>query len=142
MSWHQTIIQGSLGKDPELRYLQSGTAVCNFSVAVNERWRDRKSNEWKEKTTWYRVAAWDSLAETCNTHLQKGSSVLVVGNAAARAWVNNDGDAVASLEVTARDVRFLGGQSGGGRQQRGQQQQRPQRQQQGQSNANPDDVPF
>ena len=56
MSWHQTIIVGNLGRDPELRYLQSGTAVCNLNVAVSESWSDRQSGERREKTTWYRVA--------------------------------------------------------------------------------------
>ena len=112
MSWHQTIVQGNLGRDPELRYLKSGTAVCNFSVAVSERWKDGKSNEQREKTTWYRVAAWGTLGESCNTYLEKGSGVLVAGTVSARGYTNNDGDPVASLELTAREVRFLGGQQG------------------------------
>ena len=124
MSWHQTIIVGNLGGDPELRYLQSGRAVCNLSVAVNESWRDRNSGEQRERTTWYRVAAWGPLAETCNTYLSKGSQVMVIGNVSARGYLNNNGEAAASLDLTARDVRFLGGrgdQSGdyGGGQQRG-----------------------
>ena len=130
MSWHQTIIVGNLGGDPELRYLQSGRAVCNFSVAVSERWRDRQSNEQQERTTWYRVAVWGAQAENCNTYLAKGRRVLVTGNVSARAYINNNGEAAASLDLNARDVRFLssrgedggdfqggGGQrSGGGRQ--------------------------
>ena len=64
MSWHQTIIVGNLGGDPELRYMQNGRAVCNFSVAVSERWRDRQTNEQQERTTWYRVAVWGPQAET------------------------------------------------------------------------------
>ena len=126
MTWHQTIIVGNLGGDPELRYLQSGQAVCNFSVAVSERWRDRNSGEQRERTTWYRVAAWGPLAETCNTYLAKGRQVMVTGNVNARGYINNSGEAAASLDLTARDVRFLGnrgdqgGDYGGG----GQQQQR------------------
>jgi len=72
MSWHQTIIVGNLGGDPELRYMQNGRAVCNFSVAVSERWRDRQTNEQQERTTWYRVAVWGPQAENCNTYLAKG----------------------------------------------------------------------
>ena len=127
MTWHQTIIVGNLGGDPELRYLQSGQAVCNFSVAVSERWRDRNSGEQRERTTWYRVAAWGPLGETCNTYLAKGRQVMVTGNVAARGYINNNGEAAASLDLTARDVRFLGGRGGGdqgggdygGQQQRG-----------------------
>ncbi|MYD08994.1 MAG: single-stranded DNA-binding protein [Chloroflexi bacterium] len=114
MSWHQTIIVGNLGGDPELRYLQSGRAVCNFSVAVSERWRDRQSEEQREKTTWYRVAVWGPQAETCNTYLSRGRQVMVIGNVQARGYVNNNGEAAASLDLTARDVRFLGGRDGGG----------------------------
>ena len=126
MTWHQTIIVGNLGGDPELRYLQSGQAVCNFSVAVSERWRDRNSGEQRERTTWYRVAAWGPLAETCNTYLSKGRQVMVTGNVNARGYINNSGEAAASLDLTARDVRFLGNRGdqggdygGGGQQQRG-----------------------
>lgn len=121
MTWHQTIIVGNLGGDPELRYLQSGQAVCNFSVAVSERWRDRQSGEQRERTTWYRVAAWGPLGETCNSYLSRGRQVMVIGNVAARGYVNNNGEAAASLDLTAREVRFLGNrgdseQGGGNRQ--------------------------
>ena len=109
MTWHQTIVVGNLGGDPELRYLQSGQAVCNFSVAVSERWRDRNTNEQRERTTWYRVAAWGGLGETCNQYLSRGRQVMVIGNVQARGYVNNNGEAAASLDLTARDVRFLGG---------------------------------
>jgi single-strand DNA-binding protein len=110
---------GNLGGDPELRYLQSGRAVCNFSVAVSERWRDRQTEDQREKTTWYRVAVWGNQAETCNTYLSRGRQVMVIGNVQARGYVNNNGEAAASLDLTAREVRFLGGRDGGGNQQGG-----------------------
>lgn len=117
MTWHQTVIVGNLGGDPELRYMQNGRAVCNFSVAVTDRWRDRQTNEQQEKTTWYRVAVWGGQAETCNTYLSRGRQVMVIGNVAARGYINNNGEAAASLDLTARDVRFLsGGRDGGGQQ--------------------------
>ena len=116
MTWHQTIIVGNLGGDPELRYMQNGRAVCNFSVAVSEKWRDRQSQEQREKTTWYRVAVWGGQAETCNTYLAKGRQVMVTGNVSARGYMNNNGEAAASLDLTARDVRFLGGRDGGDQQ--------------------------
>lgn len=108
MSWHQTIIVGNVGRDPELKYLASGVPVCNFTVAVNERWTDSGTNEQKEKTTWYRVACWRKLAETANQYVHKGMQVMVVGNVEARAYTDNSGQPAASLELTARDVRFLG----------------------------------
>jgi len=116
MTWHQTIVVGNLGGDPELKYMQSGSAVCNFSVAVSERWKDRQTNENREKTTWYRVAVWGPQAESCNQYLQKGSQVMVTGNVSARGYMNNNGEAAASLDLTARDVRFLsrGGNAGQG----------------------------
>ena len=116
MSWHQTIIVGNLGGDPELRYMQNGRAVCNFSVAVSERWRDRQTNEQREKTTWYRVAVWGNQAEPCNTYLARGRQVMVIGNVQARGYTNNNGEAAASLDMTAREVRFLGGRDGGDQQ--------------------------
>jgi len=112
MTWHQTIIVGNLGNDPELRYLQSGAAVCSFNVAVNESWTDRQTNERRDKTTWYRVSAWNQLGETCNQYLAKGRQVMVVGTVEARGYVNNAGEAAASLDMRARDVRFLGGREG------------------------------
>jgi single-strand DNA-binding protein len=106
--WAQTIIIGNVGRDPELRYLPSGVPVCNFTVAVTERWTDSSSNEQKEKTNWYRVACWRRLAETANQYVRKGMQVMVVGNVEARAYTDNAGQPAASLELTARDVRFLG----------------------------------
>lgn len=109
MSWHQTIIVGFLGSEPELRYLQSGAAVCSFSVAVSESWTDRQTNQKQERTTWYKVSAWNQLGETCNAHLSKGRQVMVIGTVEARGYTNHAGEAAASLELRARDVRFLGG---------------------------------
>lgn len=113
MSWHQTIVVGNLGGDPELKYMQNGKAVCNFSVAVSESWKDRNTNEQREKTTWYRVAVWGGQAEACNTYLAKGKQVLVVGNVSARGYLNN-GEASASLDLTATSVQFLSSASQGG----------------------------
>ncbi len=119
MTWHQTIIVGNLGSDPDLKYLQSGAAVCSFNVAVNETWTDRQTNERRDKTTWYRVSAWNQLGETCNQYLSKGRQVMVVGTVESRAYVNNAGEAAASLELRARDVRFIGGRESGGQGQQG-----------------------
>ncbi|MBI5668671.1 MAG: single-stranded DNA-binding protein [Chloroflexi bacterium] len=108
MAWHQTIIIGNVGRNPELRYLQSGTAVCDFSVAVSESWTDSSTNERREKTTWYRVSAWGRLGEICNQYLEKGRQVMVVGTVEARAYTDKSGQPAASLDLRARDVRFLG----------------------------------
>ena len=109
MTWHQTVAVGNLGGDPELKYMQSGDAVCNFSVAVSEKWNDKRSGEQRESTTWYRVAVWGAQAEACNKYLRKGSKVLVTGTVSARAYTGKGGDAEASLDMRAFNVRFLDG---------------------------------
>ena len=113
MSYEQTIIIGNVGREPEMRYTANGTAVTNFSVAVNRRWKD-KDGKPVEKTKWFRITAWGKLAETCNQYLSKGRQVLVVGEIDASAYTNQAGEPVASLELTAREVKFLSGKSNGG----------------------------
>lgn len=106
--FQKTIIVGNLGRDPEMRYTPSGVPVTTFSVAVNRRWTDQQGQP-QEKTTWFRVTAWRKLAELCNQYLSKGRQVLVEGDIDASAWLGQDGQPRASLELTARTVRFLGG---------------------------------
>jgi single-strand DNA-binding protein len=106
-AFEQTIIIGNVGRSPELRYTQSGTPVCDFSVAVTSRWRDSQTNEQREKTNWYRVTAWRGLAEVCSKYVTKGMSVMVSGDVKASAYMGNDGEPRASLDLTARDVQFL-----------------------------------
>jgi len=107
--YQHTVIVGNLGQDPEMRYTQSGDAVTSFSVAVNRKWTNQDGSP-GEKTTWFRVSAWRKLAETCNQYLSKGRLVLVEGDVSASAWTPRDGgDPRASLELTARNVKFLGG---------------------------------
>jgi single-strand DNA-binding protein len=103
--FQKSIIVGNLGQDPEMRYTPSGKAVTNFTVAVNRKWTNQ-SGEQQEKVTWFRVAAWDKLAELCNQYLSKGRLVLVEGEVEANAYTNQEGEAKASLELTARNVRF------------------------------------
>ncbi len=111
--YQQVVIVGNLGSDPEMRFTPTGVPVTSFSVAVNRRWTD-SNGEQKEKTTWFRVTAWRKLAELCNQYLSKGRLVLVEGEIDASAWLDNQGNPRATLELTARNVRFLGGGNGGG----------------------------
>ncbi len=106
--YQYTVLVGNVGRDPELRYTPSGVAVCDFSVAVNKRWTDNSTSEQREKTTWFRVTCWRGLAETVSQYVKKGRQVLVTGEVDASAWSDNDGNPRASLEITARDVKFLG----------------------------------
>jgi single-strand DNA-binding protein len=112
--YQYTIIIGNVGRDPEMRYTQSGVAVADFSVAVSRRWTDRNSNEQREKTTWFRVSAWRGLAETVNQYVHKGMQVMVTGEVDASAYAGQDGTPRATLEITARDIQFLGRRGEGG----------------------------
>jgi single-strand DNA-binding protein len=106
--YQKTIIVGHLGRDPEMRYTPSGVPVTSFSVATNRRWTGSDGQQ-QEKTTWFRVTAWRRLAETCNQYLSKGRLVLVEGEIDTSAWLSQDGEARATLELNARTVQFLGG---------------------------------
>ena len=109
MTWHQTIIVGNLGRDPEVRFFQDGNSVCTFRVAVNENWRDRRTGERRERTTWYQVSAWGLLGEACQRNLSRGSRVMVIGSVSVRSYLNRDGQPAASLDMRSREVRFLDG---------------------------------
>ena len=118
MAFCKIMLIGNLGRDPEMRYLPSGSAVCNFSVAVTDRWT--KDGERQERTTWYRVAAFGKLAEVCNEYLAKGRKVLVEGRlnsdpetGGPRVYQKNDGSYGASFEVTAASVEFLSARGDG-----------------------------
>lgn len=104
---NQLTITGNLTADPESRFTPSGAQVTAFGVAVNKRWKS-KDGQPQEKVTFFRVSAWNSLAEVCEKYLVKGSKVLVVGEMEpARGYKRQDGEIGASLEVTANSVEFL-----------------------------------
>lgn len=106
------VLIGNLGSDPEMRYTPTGQAVCSFSVAVNRRWTDAQGQS-HDETTWYRVSTWGKLAETCSQYLAKGRMVLVEGDRIkVNPYLNREGQAAASLEITAQTVKFLGGRDG------------------------------
>jgi single-strand DNA-binding protein len=117
--FHKVILVGNLGRDPELRYTPSGQAVANLSVATNRRFTDN-SGEQREVTVWFRVSVWGKQAETVNQYLRKGRQVLVEGrlnpdeNGNPRIWTRQDGSPAASYEISAQDVRFLGGRDEAG----------------------------
>lgn len=105
--YQQITIVGNLGRDPEMKYTSTGSAVTEFSVAVNE--RRKKGDNWVDETTWFRVSCWGRLAETTNQYLSKGRQVMVVGTVKVNPYIANDGNARATLEVNAREVKFLQG---------------------------------
>lgn len=107
--YQNTVVVGHLGRDPEMRYLPSGTPVTSFSIATTRKWSDAEGQP-QEKTTWFRVSVFGKQAEVCNQYLAKGRLVLVAGEIDASAWSDKTtGEARASLELRARTVRFLGG---------------------------------
>jgi len=112
--YQKLILIGRLGRDPEMRYTPDGTPVTSFSVATDRRWTDA-SGQSQERTVWFRITAWRRLAETCNQFLSKGRLVMVEGEIAEpRVYQARDGEYRASLDVTARNVKFLGGRGDSG----------------------------
>jgi len=109
--WQQVIIVGNVGRAEDLKYLQSGVAVLNFSVAVSS--VSGTGDQRQEKTTWFRVAAWRQLAESLAPYITKGKQVMVVGTVDARPYADNSGQPAASLELTAREIRLLGNRGEG-----------------------------
>ncbi len=107
MSFNKIIIVGNLGRDPELRYTPQGDAVCNFSVAVNEKKRD-KAGELQDITSWFRVTLWRRQAENAAKYLTKGSPIYIEGRLHVDEWTDRDGKNRYTLEVTGTDMQFLG----------------------------------
>jgi single-strand DNA-binding protein len=112
MSFNKIIIVGNLGRDPELRYTPQGVAVCNFSVATNEKKRD-KSGELQDVTTWFRVTLWRNQAENASKYLTKGSPVYVEGRLGLEEWTDRDGNNRYTLEVQGTEMHFIGGRGEG-----------------------------
>lgn len=108
MSFNKIIVVGNLGRDPELRYTPQGNAVCDFSVATNEKRRD-KSGELQSVVTWFKITLWNKQAETASKYLTKGSSVYIEGRLRIEEWTDRDGNNRYSLEVNATDMQFLSG---------------------------------
>lgn len=103
---NKVIAIGNLGKDPETRYLPSGVAVCNFSIAVSESWKDKQTGEQKERTEWINIETWGGIAEACQKYLSKGSQCYVEGKMQTDKW-EKDGVTRYSTKVRADNVQFL-----------------------------------
>lgn len=107
MSFNKVILVGNLGRDPELRYTSQGTPVCTFSIATNERRKDR-NGEVQDQTTWFRITLWQKRAEAASQYLAKGMPVYIEGRLRAEEYVDRDGKARHSLEVEATEMQFIG----------------------------------
>jgi len=104
---------GNLGADPEVRYMPTGGAVTNISLATTFRWKDKQSGERKDNTEWHRVVFFNRLAEVVGEYLRKGSQVYVEGRLQTRKWQDKDGIDRYSTEIIATEMQMLGSRSGG-----------------------------
>lgn len=111
-SYNRVILVGNLTRDPELRYIPSGTAVSDIGLAVND--RVKKGGEWVDETTFVDVTLWARTAEVANEYLSKGSSVLIEGRLRLESWENNEGQKRSKLKVVADRMQMLGGRGAGG----------------------------
>ena len=155
---NKVIIVGNVGGDPETRYMPSGSAVTNLTIATNESWKDKATGEQKERTEWHRVVMFNRLGEIAAEYLRKGSQVYVEGSLRTNKWQDKSGNDRYTTEIVASEMQMLGGRggaggSGGGNFGGGQQGGQPSGQQGGQQgggNAPPqpgpddfdDDIPF
>ncbi|ORJ57677.1 single-stranded DNA-binding protein [Geothermobacter hydrogeniphilus] len=110
MSVNKVILVGNLGKDPELRYTPTGTAVCNFSIATTERFKDRDGQQ-QTKTEWHNIVVWRQLAEICGKYLHKGKQVYIEGKIQTRSYEDRDGNKRYITEIVADEMRMLGGRN-------------------------------
>ncbi len=111
---NKVILVGNLGQDPEVRYLPSGGAVTNISIATTESWKDKQTGQQQDRTEWHRVVFFNRLAEIAGEYLKKGSQVYVEGKLQTRKWQAQDGSDRYSTEIVANEMQMLGGRQGGG----------------------------
>ena len=104
---NKVILIGNLGRDPELRLIPNGTAVCNFSIATSERWT--KDGEKQERTEWHNIVAWDRTAEIAGEYLHKGSRVAIEGKLQTREWTDKSDVKRYTTEIIADRLELLGG---------------------------------
>ncbi len=110
---NKVILVGNLGNDPETRYMPSGGAVTNISIATSKSWKDKDSGEQKERTEWHRVVFFNRLAEIAGEYLKKGSKVYVEGELRTRSY-DKDGQKHYSTEIIANEMQMLDSRGGGG----------------------------
>ena len=104
---NKVILIGNVGRDPEMRYTQNGTAVANFSLATTERWKDRDGQQ-QEHTEWHRCVAWRRLAEIIGEYVTKGRQLYVEGRLRTRQWEDRDGNTRYTTEIDVQNMQMLG----------------------------------
>ena len=110
-SVNKVILIGNIGKDPEIRYMPSGDAMVNLTLATTDNWKD-KNGEKQERTEWHRVAIFGKLAEIAGEYLKKGSQVYFEGSLKTRKWTNKEGQDQYTTEIIADKMQMLGGRGG------------------------------
>lgn len=110
MSVNKVILVGRLGKDPETRYTSGGQAVCNFSLATDETFKD-KSGERQKRTEWHRIVIWAKQAEIAQQYLKKGAQIYLEGRIQSREWTDKENQKRTSYEIVATNFRMLGSKS-------------------------------
>lgn len=113
-SVNKVILIGNLGRDPEVRYMPSGSAMCTVAIATSRNWKNKDSGERQEETEWHRVVFFDRLAEIAGEYLKKGKSVYVEGRLKTRKWTDKDGVEKYTTEIVAQEMTMLGGREDGG----------------------------
>lgn len=111
---NKVILVGTLGRDPETKYMPSGGAITNVSIATSEQWKDKNSGERQERTEWHRVVFYNKLAEIAGQYLRKGQQVYVEGRLQTRKWQGQDGQDRYTTEIIADEMQMLGGRAEGG----------------------------
>jgi single-strand DNA-binding protein len=112
-SVNKVILIGNLGRDPEVRYAPSGSAICNVTLATSRNWKDKTTGERQEETEWHRVVFYDRLAEVAGEYLKKGKSVYIEGRLKTRKWTDKDGVEKYTTEIIANEMTMLGSREGG-----------------------------
>jgi single-strand DNA-binding protein len=110
---NKVILVGTLGKDPETRYMPSGSAVTNLRIATNEQWKDKQTGEQQERTEWHSIAMFGRLAEIAAEYLRKGQQVYIEGKLRTRKWQDKEGKDRWTTEIVADEMNMLGGKGGG-----------------------------
>jgi single-strand DNA-binding protein len=110
---NKVILVGHLGQDPEVKYMPSGSAVANVSIATTESWKDKNTGEKQDRTEWHRVVFFARLAEIVGEYLRKGSQVYVEGRLQTRKWQDKSGQDRYTTEIIASEMQMLGGKGGG-----------------------------
>jgi single-strand DNA-binding protein len=111
-SVNKVILVGNLGRDPEMRFMPNGEAVCNFSIATTDSWKD-KSGQKQERTEWHNIVMYRKLAEIAGEYLKKGRPVYVEGRLQTRKWQTKEGQDRYTTEIIADQMQMLGGREGG-----------------------------